>query len=218
MAITDKQRETMLQGLIGLRRVRELLPSNPDVERGLEALKEGVGEAVSQRVAARTLGVSHPELSKLISARELEVVDTSRGRAQVTVASLVAHAEQHDVTPPEPPAWKRRRAEREAAGEDAEAEAQKQDLARIMQMRALAFHRALARNLDHEMVERAQQVVEEWRQSGQLTAEQADAWAAVLERPVTDIAARMTDYSPAGDELRASSPFELLGRRADDPH
>lgn len=197
----------MVQGLVGLRRVRALLPGNTDVDRGIEGLKAALGEAVSQRTAAKSIGVAHPELSKLITARELVVIDTARGRSQIELESLVGYIEANDVAAPEPPAWKQRRAAREAAGEDAEAESQQEALARIMKMRALAFHRALARNLDRAMVETARESLAAMREAGKITPEQAEAWSTLLERPVSDIAARMADYSPAGDALREASPF-----------
>lgn len=210
MAVTEEQREQMLQGLVGLRRVKLLLPGNEDVERGIEGIKAALGDAVTQRIAARALGISHPELSKLISARELTVQDTARGRSQVTVESLVDYIEHQEVAPPEPPAWKQRRKQREAAGEDAERSDQKEDLARIMKLRALAFHRALARNLDRTMVDRAQEVVVRWREEGQLSDAQADEWEKVLKLPVTDVGAKITDYSPAGEALRENSPFTAI--------
>ncbi len=194
----------MLQGLVGLRRVRELLPGNADVDRGIAGIKAALGDAVPQRTAARSLGITHPELSELISGGELAVKDTPKGRAQVVVDSLVDLIEARDVAPPEPPEWKQRRAEREAAGEPEDREA---DLQRIVKLRALAFHRALARNLDSALVKSAQQTVAERRASGDLSADQAEAWANVLDRPISDIAAKITDYSPAGDDLRANSPF-----------
>lgn len=209
MAVTEEEREAMVQGLVGLRRVKTLLPGNEDVDRGIEGIKAALGEAVSQRTAAKALGVSLPEIAKLITAKELEVKDTSRGRGQVVVERLVEYIVANDVAAPEPPAWKRRRAEREAAGED-ELTDKKADLARIMKMRALAFHRALARNLDSEMVSRAQEVVARWREEGQLSDEQADAWEKVLDLPVIDVGAKITDYSPAGETLRENSPFTAI--------
>jgi hypothetical protein len=215
VAITEEEREAMLQGLVGLRRVSALLPSNPDVELAVTGIKAALGEAVTQRIAARALGVSHPELSKLITAGRLEVRDTSRGRSQIEVESLVELIESEGVAPRKQPAWKQRRAAREEA--EGDSGDQQADLARIMRMRALAFHRSLARNLDRETVDRAREIIDEWREQSVLTDEQADAWVAVLERPVEDVISRITDYSPAGDSLRQKSPFELLGRRVSDP-
>lgn len=217
MAVTEEEREAMIQGLVGLRRVRLLLPGNEDVDRGISGIKAALGEAVSQRTAAKALGVGHPELSQLITAKDLVVVDTSRGRSQVSVDSLIDYIERANVAPPEPPAWKRRRAEREAAGADPELADQKADLARIMKLRALAFHRALSRNLDAEMVERAREVLAEMIEDARIEGEQAKAWEALLGRPPADVAAKMTDYSPAGESLRENSPFSLMGRREGDP-
>jgi hypothetical protein len=208
MAVSEQQREAMLQGLVGLRRLRSQLPGNEDVTRAIEGIKAALGEAVPQRTAARALGISHPELSKLISAQKLAVADTSRGRGQVVVDSLVELIESAEIAPPEPPTWKQRRARREAETEDGGATGDKQaDLARIMKARALAFHRALARNLDGEQVAKARETAAARRDSGQMSDQQANEWLVLLERPLSDIAAKMTDYSPAGEALRASSPF-----------
>jgi hypothetical protein len=212
VAVSEAERELMLQGLLGLRRVRELLPGNTDVVRGIEGIEAALGETVSQRTAARALGVRHPELSKLLTGGRLKTEDTSRGKAQVRVDSLLELIEERGEVVREQPAWKQRRADREA-----EPVPEGRDIAAIMRMRALAYHRALARNLDRAMVERAQTIVGEWRESGRLSAEQADNWDQLLERPVSDVAARITDYSPAGDALRERSPFEMMGRRGDDP-
>lgn len=212
MAVTEAERELMVQGLLGLRKVRDLLPGNPDVQRGIDGIMAALGEAVPQRTAARALGVSHPELSKLLTAGKLKSTDTARGKAQIRVDSLLELIEERGEVIKEEPAWKQRRAEREADETPAG-----KDIGEIMRMRALAYHRALARNLDRPTVERAREIVAEWRESGKLSAEQADRWDSVLERPVSDVVSRMTEHSEAGHELRRVSPFEVLGRRADDP-
>lgn len=215
VAVTEAEREQMLQGLLGLRKVRVLLPGNTDVERGIDGIKAALGDTVPQRTAARALGIKHPELSKLLTAGKLETADTSRGKSQVRVDSLLELIEQRGEAVVELPSWKQRRAEREQR--EAE-QGGTHDIAQIMRMRRLAFHRALARNLDRPTIDRAQEIVAEWRDSKKLSTEQADEWEKVLARPLSDIAARMVDYSPAGDALREVSPFDLLGRRTTDPH
>ncbi|MFT4050053.1 MAG: hypothetical protein QM648_09490 [Solirubrobacterales bacterium] len=218
MAVTEEERERMLDGLVALRRLRAVLHANSDLERGISGIKTALGETVPQRTAAKALGIKHPELSKLISAGSLKVRDTVGGRSQVEVDSLVELIEADGVAPREEPAWKRRRAEREAEETAGAGSSEKDDLARIMKMRALAFHRALARNLDSADLARAREIVAEWRESEKLSAEQADEWEKVLGLPPTDVAARMTDFSPAGEALRANSPFQAMGRRSTDPH
>lgn len=207
MAVKEDQREQLLQGLVGLYRVRALLPANEDVERGIEGLKTALGEGVSQRTAARALGLKLPDVSRLITAKRLKVVDTSRGRGQVELESLVAMIVEDGIAVPEPPGWKQRRAAREEAERNAAPSSQQEELARIMKMRALAFHRAVARNLDLQGVEEAREVLYAWREAGRGDDDEIAEWMSLLERPVSDIAARMTEYSPAGDALRASSPF-----------
>lgn len=201
----------MLNGLLGLRRVRALLPGNTDVDRGIEGILVALGEAVPQRTAARALGVSHPEVSKLISAKKLRTVDTARGKAQISVESLLELIESGDGVHAVVDIKEKRR--EKAAAKIPEG---KRDLEQIMEMRALAFHRAMARNLDRATCDRASEVVRELRETGAMTEEQADEWESLLDRPVSDVAAKMTDYSPAGVKLRESSPFNAMGRRADD--
>lgn len=215
MAVTEEEREQMLEGLLGLRRVRALLPSNPDVERGISGIEAALGESVPQRTAARALGVSHPELSKLITAQKLSTVDSARGQAKVSVTSLVELIEARGEAEDAPIKLSVKRREK-AKAREAAAPVDGRDITQILEMRALAFHRALARNLDRPMVDRAKEIVEEWRASGELTPDQADEWDKILDRPVDDVASRMTEYSPAGTELRKNSPFNGMGRRAGD--
>ena len=143
-----------------------------------------------------------------MTSKKLATIDNARGKSQIAVASLLELIEAQEIAPREQPAWKKRRGEEQpGAGKD---------LAQLLMMRALAFHRALARNLDSAMVEQAQGIVAEWRESGKLSPEQADEWERVLGLPVADIAARMTDYSDAGKALRELSPFSAMGRREGD--
>lgn len=206
MAVTEQDREHMLEGLLGLRRVRDLLPGNEDVLRGIAGIQTALGEAVPQRTAAKALGISHPELSKLVTDKKIRTIDNARGKAQVEVSSLVEYIESAGIGPKEKPRWKQRREEREKA--EAKGTGDKAaDLERILEMRSLAFHRSLARNLDRETVDRAKAL---------LDGDTAPEWAEVLELPVEDVAARMTDYSDAGKALRKNSPFNSMGRRESD--
>jgi len=209
--VTEEDRELMLNGLLGLRRVRALLPGNTDVDRGIEGILVALGDAVPQRTAARALGVSHPEVSKLISSKKLRTIDNAKGRAQISVESLLELIEDgggvHAVVD-----IKEKRREKVAA----KIPEGKRDLEQIMEVRALAFHRAMARSLDRATCDRAQKVLAEQREAGAISDDHADEWEALLDRPVSDIAAKMVDYSPAGVALRKSSPFNAMGRRAED--
>jgi hypothetical protein len=174
--VTEEDRELMINGLLGLRRVRDLLPGNPDVSRGIEGIQAALGDAVPQRTAARALGVAHPEVSKLISSKKLRTVDNVRGKAQIVVESLLELIEEGGgaghAAALKKEARNSRLAEIAAERDDGE-----RGIDQIMEMRALAF---------------------------------------LLVRPVSDVAAKMVDYSTAGVELRKSSPFNSMGRRADD--
>lgn len=192
----------MIQGLVGLRQVAKLLPGNPDVQRATLGLEEALGMAVSQRIAARALGVPHPQVSRLISQGKLTTLDTTRGKAQVEVRALVDFI---------------------VAGETAEnggsqASTEQRDLANILSLRALSFHRALSRSLDRSMVERAQTILGEQRATGEIPEDIAVRWERILERPVSEITSAMVEQNANGDELRSHSPFNSMGRRAEDRH
>jgi hypothetical protein len=212
--VTEEDRELMINGLLGLRRVRALLPGNPDVDRGIEGIQVALGEAVPQRTAARALGVAHPEVSKLISAKKLRTIDNAKGKAQISVESLLELIEDwggvHAVVS------KKEERRTRLAEMAAERDDGKSDIQRLMELRALAFHRAMARNLDREMCDRASDVLEEQRSAGVITDDEAEEWEKILDRPVSDVASRMVDMSDAGVELRKSSPFNAMGRRAED--
>ncbi len=208
MAGSETQRvERMIDGLVGLRRVRQLLPGNVDVDRALTGLEEALGGAVSQRVAARALGIPHPELSKLIAQKKLETTNTSRGKNQVEIRSLIDMIEAKESA-------ERGGSKREAKEEKAPGDSR--SISDIMVARALAYHRALARNLDRPMIDRASEIVDEWAESGKLNDDQATEWRRVLGLPFDDIASAMIEFGEAGNERRRVSPFEALGRRADD--
>lgn len=197
----------MIDGLVGLRRVRQILPGDVDVDRALTGLEEALGGAVSQRAAARALGVTHPELSKLIASKKLVTTNTVRGKNQVEIRSLI------DMIEAKESAERGKKVEKAPAKESA---SDGRSVADIMQARALAYHRALARNLDRPTIDRAGEIVEDWEKSGKLDADQAKEWRRVLGLPFEDVAAAMTEFGEAGNERRRVSPFEALGRRSSD--
>jgi hypothetical protein len=82
------------------------------------------------------------------------------------------------------------------------------DIKQISEMRALAFHRALVRNLDRKMIDEAKARLDERRASGAISADLADQWDEALEKNISDLGAVMTEYSDRGKEMRENSPFD----------
>lgn len=75
--------------------------------------------------------------------------------------------------------------------------------------RSLALHAEVARLLrsDPALVSRASRRLEEWAESGKIAAPWAQAWAAVLAKPINEIIAVLTDPGEWASSLRQNSPF-----------
>jgi len=82
------------------------------------------------------------------------------------------------------------------------------DAHRIAEARSLAYHRAIADRLagDPAMLERARARVRRWLAT-QRDAHFVRAWADILERPIPEIIAMLTDEGERARELRQSTPF-----------
>ncbi|MGH2905818.1 MAG: hypothetical protein ACRDKI_03510 [Solirubrobacterales bacterium] len=221
----NERKERLLMNLLRLRRIDKLIPFNDDVRALQTDLDEQVGDAVSQRLAARMLGVSHPALSKWINSGHLPLVSTPAGKSQVSVEALLELMERADELRDEQPEEERRRpleaimkdrgraAERRPkAGDEAKpqdkAEVGDEERARVLDMRALAHHRAIARNLDSATVREAIERLEERHEAGTIDDADYDEWVDVLAKNVSDIRSSITEDSERGRELRRCSPFE----------
>jgi hypothetical protein len=195
----------LFEGLIGLRRVRGRVVGDPDVDFAIKILEEELGEAVPQRTAAKAIGISSVEVAKLISSRKLAVVENVRGKSDVLLSALVAYVEQQTRAADEVAAAP---SSSEVTPAEFEARSMANDIKQISEMRALAFHRALVRNLDRKMIDEAKARLDERRASGAISADLADQWDEALEKNISDLGAVMTEYSDRGKEMRENSPFD----------
>jgi hypothetical protein len=203
---SDADRKTRLfESLIGLRRVQKQVIGNDDLDFAIKVLEEELGEAVPQRTAAKAIGISSVEVAKLITAQKLATAESARGRTDVSLSSLVefveAKAREEAAVVPAATSSK-------DAPEEFKAGAMAKDVQQIMEMRALAFHRAIVRNLDQATIDEARERLVERREDGKISDELADEWEEVLAKNVDDVGAVMTEYSPRGKKLRESSPFD----------
>jgi hypothetical protein len=190
---------------MALRRLRNQIIGNPDVDLAIEVTEEELGESVPQRTAAKAIGISSVEVAKLISAKKLETVDNARGKADVSLIALIAYVEEQTRVAEEASAAA---SSSETPAAEFAAKSMSKDIKQISEMRALAFHRALVRNLDRAMIEDARQRLAERREDGTINEEIAAEWEEVLKKNVSDVGAVMTEYSDRGKELRESSPFD----------
>jgi hypothetical protein len=206
----------MLDGLVHLRRAERAMPGNRDVVAVRALLSRELGETVSRRLAADLLGVSHTALRRWIDAGDLPVVYAPSGRMQVPVDALL---DLHEKVVAERDSGRRGRHVLEPAMTAGRARAEELDPSSLVddtpadnghdraRRRALAYHRALARQLRRPMVDQARHLLWTWRDLGRIDDRWADRWEEILERPVRDIAQTIAEDTTEAADLRQSSPF-----------
>ncbi|MBI4864694.1 MAG: hypothetical protein HY815_31230 [Candidatus Riflebacteria bacterium] len=82
-------------------------------------------------------------------------------------------------------------------------------LHRLAEERSLAYHRAVVLRLpaDPGLLARARSRVEQWLKLGGRSAEYARRWREILDRPLADILAVLTDEGEEAKALRQATPF-----------
>lgn len=83
------------------------------------------------------------------------------------------------------------------------------DLHQLAEVRSLAIHAQIARQLAHDasVVQRARDTLQRWRRDGRIAPEYADQWEHWLTREVQDLTAFLTDEGEDARALRQNSPF-----------
>jgi hypothetical protein len=190
MGVVDRKLAA-LGRLKRLHAVRRRLGGDPELESVIAELEAEVGETVSQRCAARFLGVSHTALGRWTREGRVPLVENRVGRLEVPVPALLRLAA-------------------DAGGERAPASAPRRtgaDPGVSPADRSLAYHRAVAACLGRHHVEDARYRVRKWRAEGKLDPAYADAWEEVLSGSLAEIRKVLTEESEAADDLRQNSPF-----------
>lgn len=215
MNSTERKLQRLSQ-VARLRRAQRHSSHERDVAGVRAELEVELGETVSQRLAARFLGVSHTALQRWIKAGDLPVVYTPSGRKEVPVASLLDLQER--VERERSRGDRRRRHLEPVFGEGrSRAERIKRIDLRVdgaeesghdrADRRSLAYHRAVAKRLDRRMVDEALHRVWKWRDEGKLDRHYAGEWEQILGRPLSEIRSALMSDDARGRDLRQSSPF-----------
>ncbi|WP_049793390.1 MerR family transcriptional regulator [Conexibacter woesei] len=206
--------EALVRDLVRLRRaVRRR--HDDDLVSVQADLARAAGPTVRRAAAARLLGVSQTAFDRWIERGDLPVVVTPDGRRAVPTAALVELAERVED--------RRRRGERDALAQELRARRQRATALdvtgllprgvhadgphRAAELRALAYHRAVARLLDDELVADARDRIRRWREERRIHPRYADHWETLLERPRDAIARELGADEPHLRDLRQSSPF-----------
>jgi hypothetical protein len=216
MAIRESER--ILENIALLRRAEQRGP-NPEVATVREDLESQLGGTVSRSLSARLLGVSHTALNNWISAGDVPVVISKRGRKEVPIPALLELLERvaqerrsgrrklHMLEPIMVEA--RGRAER-MRPRGSSAPRQGSDPHRAAELRSLAYHRAIAPRLRRPMVDEAQRKLRRWQGEGKVDRRYLEAWETVFARPMPEIRKAITTDDQRGRDLRQNSPFAGL--------
>ena len=205
-----------LEQIARLRRAQRHAPRDVDIARVRADLETELGETVSQRLAARVLGVSHTALQRWIKAGDLPLIYTPKGRQEVSVPALL---DLYERVQRERLHGNRRRRHLEPVLVDGREQADRitatdlrvgttdDDGHSRADRRALAYHRALAKRIDRRMIDEALHRVWKWRDEGKLDRRYAEQWEQILQRPVADVRRALVSDDARGRDLRQNSPF-----------
>ena len=78
---------------------------------------------------------------------------------------------------------------------------------RDAELRALAFHRAVARRLDRQLVRDAKRRLRKWQEDGHIDPRWRNRWETLLEQPLDEIRRAISSDDETAADLRQSSPF-----------
>lgn len=213
---TSERKLDLLEDISRLRRSQQRSGGDRDVAQVRARLERELGDAVSRRLAARFLGVSHTALGRWIKRGDLPLVHTPTGRDQVPVAALL---DLREGVEEERRRGRRRRHLLEPVLTEGRDRAKKMRVGSLVadrddadghdraDRRALAYHRAVARCLNRAKVDEALHRVWRWRDEGKLDPRYAEAWERVLARPVAEVRRKLGEDSDDARDLRQNTPF-----------
>lgn len=213
-----RNRERAIRDIVLLRRAEQDAPQREVIASVRRNLERQVGATITRAMAARLLGVSQTALDRWIATGDVPTVVSPRGRREIpvfVVVDLIDAVERQRAQHPEdrhPLAsmLQARRARAAAMDVDELLPAAVADGAtghRRAEVAGLAYHRLVARRLDREMVEQAQDRLRDWVARGLVDDRRASEWERLLARPIDDIARAIEADTPTAQDLRQSSPF-----------
>jgi hypothetical protein len=213
MGVVDRKLE-LFENIARLRRVGSQVPGNQDLAAVRAALEEELGATVSQRLAARILGISHTALQYWIRNGDLPLVYTTSGRHEMPVSALLrlrdsleedrstTHHRRYALAPTmqhQRKAAKSFKIEKDRRQSD--------DPHARAKARSLAYHRALAGKLRKSMIGEARHVLFRWRKEGKIEPHYAEQWEEILRQPIASIRKAIIEESATADDLRQNSPL-----------
>jgi hypothetical protein len=217
-------RERLVEDLVILRRAEQTSPASNEIAAVRADLEEMAGPTVTRAMAARLLGVSQTALERWIATEDIPVLLTPSGRSEAplhAVLELIEAVREHRAAHPadrQPlgAVLRARRADAERLNTSKLLSPTDRQLGRssasenghrAAERRGLAYHRAIARRLDEQIVRDARSRLARWRSQGRIDPHYARAWEEILAKTPAQIARTIAADTPRMRELRQSSPF-----------
>jgi hypothetical protein len=204
----------LVAALARLRAAQIALGGSDDLRVVRALIERQLGPTVKRAVAARALGVSQPALDRWSDSGDIPTVPTPAGRWEVPVPALVdliaavaASRARGERFPLAAVLNERRSAAARLDLDQITADLDRATGRRGAEVRGLAYHRALAQRLDDQAVEEARERLAIWQADGKIAEDYADRWAALLERPLPEIARAISRDDEHAHDLRQNSPF-----------
>jgi hypothetical protein len=198
----------LIRDAVRLRRAHLRHPHDEDLAAVRLDLERAGGPTVGRAASARLLGVSQTALDRWIAAGEVPVVLTPNGRREVPFDALVSLIEdverRRDERRPLAAVLRARRASGERTPSLVHEAAPGH---RGAELRGLAYHRAVARQLDERIVGDALARLRRWREDGRIHPHYADRWHELLTGPRPWLAEAIARDDDDAVALRQSSPF-----------
>ena len=184
--MTTVQKERLIDSLIRLRQAEQHLPASEDIEAVRLELERILGPTVARATAARQLGVSQTALDRWVASEDIPVVLGLTGRREVPLHVLLELIES--VRRLRASAGAAERHPLAAVLRERRCRAQRLDIDAILPIRrprhghahaelqGLAYHRALAAQLDEPTIREARHRLRRWREEERIDPRNADRW------------------------------------------
>lgn len=207
----------LVDSIVRLRRAGHVPAAAEDVAPVRRDLESQLGPTLSRSRASRILGVSQTALDRWVAAGQIPIVVTPRGRREVPrqvaieLKESIERLKRSGITRhPLSAALAERRdaAGKVAAARDSTGHRRRTPLGHeTAERRSLAYHEAVARRLDDQLIAEARERIDRLTGGGHLHPRYAHRWREILALPVERVIEAITADDQEARDLRQNSPF-----------
>jgi DNA-binding transcriptional MerR regulator len=207
----------LVDSVVRLRRAERVPGAAEDVAPVRRDLESQLGPTLSRSRASRILGVSQTALDRWVAAGQIPIVVTPRGRREVPrqvaieLKESIERLKRSGIT--RHPlaavlAERRDAAGKIAAARDSVGRRKRAPLGHeTAERRSLAYHEAVARRLDDQLIAEARERVDRLGGEGHLHPRYARRWREILALPIERVVEAITADDQEARDLRQNSPF-----------